>query len=119
LLLKDNKDNIDSKEMLFERLPEGLPIPVDDGACNHLLGESIPSVSLLSTEGNWIDLSSRAIRRTVVYCYRMTGVPGKAMPKDWDMIPGACGCTPEACSFRENIYNLDFSQARAKMSQRY
>ncbi len=104
---------MDSQEMLFERLPEGLPIPGDDGACNHLLGESIPSVSLLSTEGNWIDLSSRATRRTVVYCYPMTGVPGKAMPKDWDMIPGARGCTPEACSFRD--YHAELQQLGAEV----
>ena len=81
-------------------LPANLPVPVDDGACDHLRGMRLPSVPLLSTAGRMVDLS--AMRgRTAVYCYPRTGLPDKEVPKGWDEIPGARGCTPQSCGFRD------------------
>lgn len=87
-------------------LPQDLPIPVDDGACNHLLGMSFPSISLPSTRGEYVDLSAIA-GRIVVYCYPMTGRPGIALPDEWDAIPGARGCTPQSCAFRDHYHELN------------
>ena len=83
-------------------LPANLPCPVDDGASEHLRGLAIPQVLLPSTFGGLIDLSRLSAPRTVVYCYPMTGVPGKPLPEGWDNIPGARGCTPEALNFQEH-----------------
>ncbi len=81
-------------------LPANLPVPVDDGACDHLRSLRLPSVPLLSTAGRTVDLS--ALRgRTVVYCYPRTGRPDQEVPKGWDEIPGARGCTPQSCAFRD------------------
>ena len=66
----------------------------------------MPQVSLRSTAGRWVDLSDLGASRTVIYCYPMTGVPGKPVPEGWDMIPGARGCTPQTCSFRDHHYEL-------------
>jgi peroxiredoxin len=85
----------------FSTYPADIPAPVDDGACDHLTGAAVPSIPLLSTKGKWIDLSSRTAPRTVVFCYPMTGVPGRPLPPNWNMTPGARGCTPETCSFRD------------------
>jgi peroxiredoxin len=82
-------------------LPEGLPEPQDDGACAHLLGMRLPSISLPSTQGGEVDLSALP-GRSVVYCYPRTGKPDQAPPTGWDAIPGARGCTPQACSFRDH-----------------
>jgi peroxiredoxin len=82
-------------------LPPGLPQPTDDGAAAHLLGLRMPDISLPSTSVKMVDLSQPRTRRTVFYCYPMTGVPGKALPDGWDLIPGARGCTPQTCGFRE------------------
>ena len=79
-------------------LPADLPQPIDDGAAKHLVGMAVPQVSLPSTAGRIVDLSDLSAPRTVLYCYPMTGVPGKPLPQGWDMIPGARGCTPQACS---------------------
>jgi peroxiredoxin len=79
-----------------------LPAPIDDGACAHLPGLEMPSLLLPSTAGRLIDLSKRDAARTVVYCYSMTGVPGAPLPAGWDLIPGARGCTPQACAFRDH-----------------
>jgi peroxiredoxin len=87
-------------------LPPDLPEPVDDGAAGHLMGMLMPPVSLPSTTGRMVDLSNLVGRRTVLFCYPMTGVPGKPLPKGWDMIPGARGCTPQACSFRDHHQEL-------------
>jgi peroxiredoxin len=81
-------------------LPPNLPRPVDDGACAHLPGFRIPSVELPATDGRLIDLS-RLPERTVVFCYPRTGRPNEPVPDGWDAIPGARGCTPQACSFRD------------------
>jgi peroxiredoxin len=82
-------------------LPEGLPAPTDDGASDHLPGMTLPSVLLTSTAGESIDLSTLP-GKTVVYCYPMTGRPGSDLPAGWDEIPGARGCTPQSCAFRDH-----------------
>ena len=87
-------------------LPPNLPPPVDDGAADHLRDMAMPQVSLRSTAGRIVDLSDLSAPRTVIYCYPMTGVPGKPLPEGWDMIPGARGCTPQACSFRDHYQEL-------------
>jgi peroxiredoxin len=86
-------------------LPENLPVPVDDGACDHLPGMVIPSVSLMSTNGDQIDLS-KITGRAVVYCYPRTGLPDQDPPPGWDLIPGARGCTPQSCAFRDHYQEL-------------
>ena len=87
-------------------LPSGLPAPVDDGAAAHLLGSRLPSVPLPATDGSTVDLAVRA-GRTVVYAYPRTGVPGEdPLVGDWDEIPGARGCTPESCGFRDHHAEL-------------
>ena len=84
-------------------LPEGLPVPEDDGAADHLEGMWIPSVTLPSTSGEKVDIAEVSRRsRVIVYCYPLTGAPDVELPEDWDLIPGARGCTPEACSFRDH-----------------
>jgi len=86
-------------------LPTELPVPQDDGATRHLAGMKLPAVSLAATDGSSVDLS--ALRgRTVVYIYPRTGRPNQAMPDGWDAIPGARGCTPQSCSFRDHFAEL-------------
>lgn len=85
----------------YTSLPANLPVPQDDGACRHLPGTEIPDMALLATGGEWIRLAQRP-GLVVVYTYPMTGRPGVALPDGWDQIPGARGCTPEACSFRDH-----------------
>jgi peroxiredoxin len=86
--------------------PSHLPTLIDDGACDHLPGLAVPSLLRPSTAGRLIDLSKRDAARTVVYCYSMTGVPGAPLPEGWDLIPGARGCTPQACAFRDHYQEL-------------
>jgi peroxiredoxin len=87
-------------------LPDDLPVPTDDGACAHLPGERLPRLALPSTDGGPIDLSLVA-GRTVVYAYPRTGVPDRpSLAGDWDQIPGARGCTPQACGFRDHHEQL-------------
>jgi peroxiredoxin/hemoglobin-like flavoprotein len=81
-------------------LPMDLPIPLDDGACDHLIEVSLPSVALHSTQGRQIDLSVIP-GYVVLYCYPMTGQPGVPLPNGWEQIPGARGCTPQSCAFRD------------------
>jgi peroxiredoxin len=95
----------------FYELPPNLPIPVDDGACRHLSGLRVPSVPLPSTAGRVVNLSSLA-GWTVVYCYPRTGRPGEESPQGWDAIPGARGCTPQSCAFRDHHAELDALRAR-------
>jgi peroxiredoxin len=86
-------------------LPNDLPVPEDDGAADHLPGMRLPSVLLASTSGEIVDLSALP-GRTVVYCYPMTGRPDRSLPAGWDEIPGARGCTPQSCSFRDHHAEL-------------
>ena len=87
-------------------LPANLPVPVDDGACDHLPGLAVPKIKLRSTGGGWVDLSALKSPRVVVYCYPRTGVPGQPLLPGWDAIPGARGCTPETCGFRDHHKDL-------------
>ena len=89
-------------------LPDALPEPVDDGAAAHLQGARVPAVPLPATDGRTIrlDLPGGA-DRTVVYAYPRTGRPGEdPLVADWDLIPGARGCTPESCAFRDHHAEL-------------
>jgi peroxiredoxin len=81
-------------------LPPDLPVPTDDGACAHLPGRTMPSVELVATDGRVVNLSALS-GRTIVFAYPRTGEPGKDPPDGWDDIPGARGCTPESCGFRD------------------
>ena len=82
-------------------IPEGLPVPVDDGRARHLTGLAVPSIPLQGTTGERIDLSTIP-GRAVVFAYPRTGQPGQPpLVPDWDLIPGARGCTPETCAFRD------------------
>jgi peroxiredoxin len=86
----------------LNNLPDNLPIPVDDGACHHLLNQKLPTITLSATYNQLINLSEVA-GWTVIFCYPMTGRLDKPLPKNWDAIPGARGCTPQVCSFRDNF----------------
>jgi peroxiredoxin len=89
--------------------PNVLPIeilaPPDDGAASHLMGSKLPALELAATDGSQVDLS-KLRGRTVVYIYPRTGVPGQPLPEGWDAIPGARGCTPQSCSFRDHFGEL-------------
>jgi peroxiredoxin len=90
----------------YEQLPSGLPVPVDDGAADHLPGRALPALRLPATVGGEVDLGALDGPRTVLYVYPRTGVPGEPLPTGWDSIPGARGCTPETCSFRDHHADL-------------
>jgi peroxiredoxin len=85
----------------FSSLPADLPVPVDDGAADHLAGSTVPHVALPSTLGGELDLAAAASERLVVYVYPRTGTPGQPLLEGWDDIPGARGCTPQSCAFRD------------------
>jgi peroxiredoxin len=89
-------------------LPPGLPVPTDDGAARHLAGLAVPDLALPSTGGADVELSRPGTRpRTILYAYPWTVRPGEApLAEDWDLIPGARGCTPQACAFREHHADL-------------
>ena len=89
----------------FFPLPANLPVPTDDGACAHLPGLPLPHLSLPATSGELIDLAALP-GRTVVYGYPRTGTPGVPVPESWDAIPGARGCTPQSCAFRDHHAEL-------------
>jgi peroxiredoxin len=82
-----------------------LPPPTDDGAARHLTGIRMPCIPLVATDGTTVDLAALP-GRVVVYAYPRTGVPGAENPVGWDLIPGARGCTPQSCSFRDHFAEL-------------
>jgi peroxiredoxin len=82
-----------------------IPAPTDDGAAKHLLGAKLPRIALQATDGTKVDVGSLG-GRTVIYAYPMTGVPGTPLPEGWDMFPGARGCTPQSCAFRDHAAEL-------------
>jgi peroxiredoxin len=86
-------------------LPEGLPVPQDDGAARHLQGARLPDIELTATDGAAVSLA-RLKGRTVVYIYPRTGRPGEPPADGWDAIPGARGCTPQSCGFRDHFAEL-------------
>jgi peroxiredoxin len=95
---------VSRSDNLYE-LPQNLPIPVDDGACDHLPGLRLPSIPLMSTTGSLVDLAQLPGTR-VVYCYPRTGRPDQEVPEGWNDIPGARGCTPQSCAFRDHYQEL-------------
>ena len=98
--LKNVMKNIQSPSDVINAIPLDLPIPTDDGACQHLDNRILPAISLWSTDDQEINLS-RLAGWNVVFCYPMTGRPGFAIPDGWIQIPGAAGCTPQVCSYRD------------------
>jgi peroxiredoxin len=90
----------------LNQLPAGLPVPPDDGAADHLPGLSVPHIELSSTAGDAIGLQAIGEGRSVLYIYPLTGRPDTDVPDGWDAIPGARGCTPEACDFRDHHQDL-------------
>jgi peroxiredoxin len=91
--------------------PNDLPVPQDDGACDHLKGMKFPAVSLSSTAGNEVDPSTLS-GLTIIFFYPRSGAPGEVITDEWNSIPGARGCTPQACSFRDA--SDEFSQYSVK-----
>ncbi len=101
----------------FTELPPDLPVPEDDGAADHLVGIDLPAIPLPSTAGETVNLASvapgdavaplasmpREIRHLVAYVYPRTGRPGQPSPVGWDDIPGARGCTPQSCAYRDAL----------------
>jgi peroxiredoxin len=92
----------------YHALPPDLPVPVDDGAADHLPGMRLPALALRSTGGGSLDLGATAERAgtLVLYVYPRTGTPGQPSPDGWDAIPGARGCTPQSCAFRDHHAEL-------------
>ncbi len=86
-------------------LPEGLPVPIDDGLATHLVGMQLPDIKLESTSGSLVSLVDIK-DRLVIYVYPLTGRPDIALPEGWDEIPGARGCTPQACDFSNHYQEL-------------
>jgi peroxiredoxin len=105
----------------FAQLPFDLPVPEDDGAADHLVGMGLPTVPMCSTDGSMTDLASIAgnsavalspamreeVRHLVVYVYPRTGAPGQPLPAGWDDIPGARGCTPQSCAYRDSLAQFE------------
>lgn len=99
----------------LHRLPADLPVPADDGAARHLAGMALPDLELLSTSGRTVNLARLETAWTVIYCYPRTGLPGQDPPGglgEWNAIPGARGCTPQSCGYR------DHSEALARLGAR-
>lgn len=96
----------------YTSLPDDLPAPEDDGAADHLRGTPVPHVALPATSGGEIDLAELATGLLVAYVYPRTGVPGEPPPDGWDHIPGARGCTPQSCSYRDSLAAFERHGAR-------
>ena len=93
-------------------LPANLPVPIDDGAADHIRGSAVPDIPLRATDGRRVSLAAIRGTRVVVYAYPRTGRPGEApLVDDWDAIPGARGCTPETCGFRDHHAELQAAGA--------
>jgi len=95
----------------YTTLPADLPAPQDDGAADHLPGTAMPALVLDSSQGP-VDLAELTAERAVIYLYPHTGVPGEPLPEGWDAFPGARGCTPESCGFRDHAAELAALGAR-------
>jgi peroxiredoxin len=90
----------------IQNLPDDLPVPIDDGACDHLTGMALPDLALPSTAGGTVRLDDPAAPRTVLFVYPLTARPGEEPPggmPGWTAIPGARGCTPQVCAYRDEI----------------
>ena len=90
----------------LNELPANLPVPKDDGGARHLEGMAMPDLELPSTSNRGVNLAKVAAPRLIVYVYPMTGRPDRVLPQGWDEIPGARGCTPETCGFRDHHQDL-------------
>jgi peroxiredoxin len=90
----------------YTTLPDDLPVPEDDGAAEHLPGAALPHLTLPASDGTRLDLGALGDGRTVLYLYPLTGRPGVDLPAGWDEIPGARGCSTEACDFRDHFADL-------------
>lgn len=88
-------------------LPDDLPVPADDGEARHLAGRKLPRLALQATDGNPVRLDRVTAGRWVLFVYPSTGRPGADIPQGWNEIPGARGCSQEACSFRDNLAALE------------
>ena len=95
----------------FTMLPDNLPVPRDDGAADHLTSLAMPGLSLPASDGSTVDLAALGPGRTVIYLYPLTGRPGVDLPEGWDAIPGARGCSTEACDFRDHFADLQAAGA--------
>jgi peroxiredoxin len=104
------RDDVDVSD--YSSLPDDLPVPEDDGAADHLPGTPVPSVALPATGGGEIDLAELSTGLLVAYVYPRTGVPGEPLPEGWDDIPGARGCTPQSCSYRDSLDAFERHGAR-------
>ena len=98
----------------FTQLPEGLPVPEDDGAADGLEGRELPDLALPSNGGGELRLPEAAAGLLVAYVYPRTGTPGEPLPKGWDDIPGARGCTPQSCAYRDAL--ADFGRHGADLT---
>lgn len=87
-------------------LPADLPVPTDDGAARHLTGQVLPPLSFRATDGTEVPIDRVSQGRWVLFIYPRTGLPGSPIPEGWDQIPGARGCSQEACSFRDDLEDL-------------
>ena len=95
-------------------LPAGLPVPIDDGACRHLVGTRLPAVTLQSSNNHHVDLSAIGHReRVVFFFFPAAGRPGVADPNGWGLIPGARGCTPQLCDYRDAT--SEFQELRIRL----
>lgn len=90
----------------YTMLPDDLAAPQDDGAADHLPGRPMPSLLLHASDGRIVDLAALGPGRSILYLYPLTGRPGVDLPDGWDAIPGARGCSPEACGFRDHLAEL-------------
>jgi peroxiredoxin len=97
----------------YTSLPADLPVPKDDGAADHLPGLALPSLALPSTGGGESDLAELGGERLVAYLYPRTGTPGQPSPLGWDEIPGARGCTPQSCAYRDSL--AEFTRLGARV----
>ncbi|HKA66820.1 MAG TPA: peroxiredoxin [Solirubrobacterales bacterium] len=91
----------------YASLPPDLPVPEDDGAADHLPGLAVPSLVMSSTAGGTADLAKLSAGRLVAYVYPRTGAPGQPSPAGWDDIPGARGCTPQSCAYRDSLAEFE------------
>jgi peroxiredoxin len=92
-------------------LPPDLPVPEDDGAADHLPGRMLPQLTLDSSQGP-VSLRQLSIDRLVLYVYPRTGQPDRPAGPEWNAIPGARGCTPQSCAFRDHAGELEALGAR-------
>ncbi|MBO0846029.1 MAG: peroxiredoxin [Nocardioides sp.] len=90
----------------YTTLPPDLPVPADDGAADHLPGQRMPTMELSDSSGHAVDLGDLGPGRSIIYLYPLTGRPGVDLPEGWDSIPGARGCSTEACDFRDHFEDL-------------